>query len=148
MILCLERAHGCLGGRSRGAWAAPPGTLGHIPGGPRGANYPQVKVCSMTFLGFFIVQNHVDFDVDFCSFWGRSWVPLGGPFRSLWRLGPPKLLPRSSSNRLIIEKVIFHETSAGVVFGAFLGPQDAPKFDPRSPQDGLKTVLRRDRFSR
>ena len=35
-ILCLERAHGCLGGRSRGAWAAPPGPLGHVPGGPRG----------------------------------------------------------------------------------------------------------------
>ena len=36
MIFCLERAHGCLGGRSRGAWAASPGLLGHVPGGPRG----------------------------------------------------------------------------------------------------------------
>ena len=36
MIFCLERAHGCLGGRSRGAWAASPGLLGHVSGGPRG----------------------------------------------------------------------------------------------------------------
>ena len=27
---------GCLGGRSRGAWAASPGLLGRLPGAPRG----------------------------------------------------------------------------------------------------------------
>ena len=32
------------------------------------------------------------------------------------------------------------------MFGAFLGPQDGAKIDPRSAQDGLKTDLKRDRF--
>ncbi len=58
----------------------------------------------------FRIKKDVDFDVDFGSFWGRSWVPLGGHFRSCWRLFRPKLVPEPSSNRLIFEKVIFHET--------------------------------------
>ena len=49
-------------------------------------------------------------DVDFWSFWGRSWVPLGGHFRSCWRLFRPKLVSEPSSKRLIFEKVIVHET--------------------------------------
>ena len=55
------------------------------------------------------VKIYIDFDVDFWSFWDRSWVPLGGHFRSCWRLFRPKLVPEPSSNRLIFEKVIFHE---------------------------------------
>ena len=58
----------------------------------------------------FRIKIYVDFDVDFESFWGRSWLPLGGHFRSSWRFVPPKLVPEPSSNRLIFEKVIFHET--------------------------------------
>ncbi len=58
----------------------------------------------------FRIKIYVDFDVDFWSFWGRSWVPLGGHVRSFWRLCRPKLVPEPSSNRLIFEKVIFHET--------------------------------------
>ena len=69
---------------------------------------------------------------------------LGAHFWSFWRLGRPKLVLRPSSSRLNIEKVNFHETSAGVVFGAFPGPQDGTQDDPRSPQDGSKIVL--DRF--
>ena len=34
-----------------------------------------------------------------------------------------------------------HETSAGVVPGAFPGPQESTENDPRSPQDGSKIVL-------
>ena len=34
------------------------------------------------------------------------------------------------------------------MFGASLGPQDGAKIDPRSPQDGLQTDLKRDRFLR
>jgi len=54
------------------------------------------------------------------------------------------LVSRLSWNRFIFEKVHFHETSAGVVSGAFPGPQDGIQDDPRSPQDGSKIVL--DRF--
>ena len=54
------------------------------------------------------------------------------------------MVPRPSSNRLNIEKVNFHETSAGGVFGAVPGPQESTQNDPRSPQDGSKIVL--DRF--
>ena len=68
-----------------------------------------------------------DLDVDFGSSWGRFGLRLGGHFRSFWRLGRPKLVPRPSSNRLNIEKVNVHETSAGVVPERFQGPKMAPK---------------------
>ena len=52
------------------------------------------------------------------------------------KIGPSHLLtPYFSKN------VNFHETSAGVVFGALLGPQDDPQDEPRSPQDGSKTIF-------
>ena len=122
----------------------PLGPWGASRGVPGGENNPQLKVCEVTLLGFFIAQNHVVFDVDFWPFGARSWVPLGAHFRSCWRLGRPKLVPKPSSNRFIIQKVIFHETSAGVMFGAFPGFQESTQNDPRSPQDGSKIVL--DRF--
>ena len=86
------------------------------------------------------------------SFWSRFWrllgpfwppktTPFGDPNR-------PKIVPRRVLRPLLFENVDSHETSAGVMFGAFLGPQDGAKIDPRSPQDGLKTDLKRDRFSR
>ena len=46
----------------------------------------------------------------FWSSWGRFGLRLGSHFRSFWRLGRPKLVPKPSSNRLNIEKVCFHET--------------------------------------
>ena len=60
---------------------------------------------------------------------------LGVVFGRFWRLGRPKLVPRPSANRLNIEKVNFHETSAGVVPERFQGPKMAPK----TAQDRLKT---------
>ena len=56
------------------------------------------------------IKIYVDFDVDFWSFWDRAWVPLGIMLGSFWRLFRPKLVPEPSSNRLIFEKMIFHET--------------------------------------
>ena len=58
----------------------------------------------------FRIEIYDDFDVDFGSFGGRSWVRLGCHFRSRWRLFRPKLVPEPSSHHLIIEKGIVHET--------------------------------------
>ena len=62
-------------------------------------------------LGFGIVF-YIDFDVDFSSSWGRFGLRLGGHFRSFWRLGRPKLVPKPSSDRLNIEKVNFQKKRA------------------------------------
>ena len=97
---------------------------------------PGQKVASP--LGFRI-KIHADFDVDLGSFWGRSWVPLGGHFWTFWRLGRPKLVPKPSSNRLNIEKVNFHETSAGVVPERLQGPKMAPKTAQDRPKTGPRS---------
>ena len=137
---------GCLGGRSRGAWAASPGSLGRLPGAPWGGVPAQ---CLRPTYGcappWIRIKNHVDFDVDFWSFWGRSWVPLGGHFRSCWRLFRPKLVPEPSSNCLIFEKKKHvHYMSRFLIENCQNGPQDGAKIDPRSLQDGSVIVL--DRF--
>ena len=140
IFLCLERAHGCLGACPVVPGPPPWGPWGaSLEGGP-GPNSSGRFVASP--LGFGIIF-YIDFDIDFCSSWGRFGLRLGGHFRSFWRLGRPKLVPRPSLNRFIFEKVNFHETSAGVVSGAFPGPQDDTQNDPRSPQDGSKIVLDR-----
>ena len=57
---------GCLGGRSRGAWAASPGSLGRLPGAPWGGDPGPMSAGQnvLSPLGFRIVF-YVDFDVDF-----------------------------------------------------------------------------------
>ena len=67
------------GGLPRGAWAASLGSLGRLPGGGPGPK--SVRQSMLSPLGFRI-KKYVDFDVDFGSFGDRSWVPLGGHFRS------------------------------------------------------------------
>ena len=104
---------------------------GSLGGGPDPMSAPQNMPSP---LGFGIVF-YVELDIDFGSSWGRFGLRLGGHWRSFWRLGRPKLVPRPSSNRLNIEKVNFHETSAGVVPERFQGPKMAPK----TAQDRLKT---------
>ena len=81
-------------------------------------------------------------------FFDRFWVAFGSHVGSI--LGAQidrsraKFGPRWLLKRYFLKNVNFHETSAGVVSGAFPGPQDDPPNDPRSPQDGSKIVL--DRF--
>ena len=58
----------------------------------------------------------------------------------------PKIGPKRVLRRYFFKNVDFHAASAGVVFGAFLGPQDGAKIVPRSPQDGLKTNQKRCHF--
>ena len=59
-------------------------------------------------LGFRIIY-YVEFDVDFWSSWGQSWVPLGVMLGSFLHFCRPKLVPEPSSNRVIFEKMIFHQ---------------------------------------
>ena len=59
-----------------------PEPLGRLPGGGLGPKSAGRSVANP--LGFRI-KIYVDFDVGLRSFWGRSWVPLGGHFRSSWR---------------------------------------------------------------
>ena len=94
----------------------------------------------------FRIEIYDDFDVDFGSFWGRSWVPLGGHFRSSWRFFPLKWLPEPSSNRLIFEKVNLHEIVRFPILLGSSGSHMAPPKRPRSLQDGSLIVL--DRFFR
>ena len=92
----------------------------------------------------FRIEIYVDFDVGSGSFWGRSWVPLGGHFRSFWRLFRPKLVPEPSSNRLIFEKVILCEIVRFPILLGSSGSHMAPPKRPRSLQDGSLILL--DRF--
>ena len=128
------------GGRSRVAWPPSPGLLGRLQGG---GGTPKSETQSVVSLLGFRIEIYVDFDIGFGSFWGRSWVPLGGHFRSCWRLFRPKLVSEPSANQLIFEKVIFHETLRFPMVVCSNGPQDGAKIDPRSLQDGSKIVLGR-----
>ena len=114
-----------------------PGPLGRLPGGGPGPNsnphFPFYDTQCMSKID-------VDFDVVFLSFWGRSWVPLGGNFRSFWRFFRPRLVPEPSSNRLIFEKVICHEIiHFPLLLGVWCSHAALPK-RPRSLQDGSLIV--------
>ena len=127
---------GCLG---RSPWvpgARPRGSQGGVPVPMSAARW---SLC----LPWIRIKNHIDFDVDFWSSWGPSWVPLGVMLGSCWCLFRPKLVSEPSSNRLIFEKVIVHET---LRFPMFFLPkltprwgQDRPKIAPRRVQDRLRS---------
>ena len=120
-----------------GAW----GASRELPGG---GSRPKVwGQNDLSPLGFRI-EIYVDFDVGFGSLWARSWVPLGGHFRSSLRFFPPKWDPEPSSNRLIFEKVIVHEILRFPVLLGSSGSRMAPPKRSRSLQDGSLILL--DRF--
>ena len=92
----------------------------------------------------FRLETYVDFDVGFGSFWVRSWVPLGGHFRSSWRFFPLKWVAEPSSNRLMFEKVMLHTILCFLILWGPSGSHMVPPKRPRSLQDGSLIVL--DRF--
>ena len=55
-----------------------------------------------------------------------------------WEQNRAKIAPRGVLKSYVFKNVVFHETLAGVVFGAFLGPQDGAKIDPRWPKMALR----------
>ena len=134
---CLGRLPWVLG-------APPGGSRGRGPGSKLQGSLPATSAHFQLSTLQIRIKIYVDFDDEFWSFWGRSWVPLGGHFRSSWRLGRSKLVPEPSSNRLIFEKVIVHETIRFIMVWAVFSPKMAPQDGPRSPQDRSKIVL--DRF--
>ena len=125
-----------------GAWEGGPVGPGPLPLGPWGTSQgvpgggpdPMSAGQKLAYPPWIRIKNHVDFDVDFWSSWGPSWVPLGGHFRSCWRLFRPKLVSEPSSKRLIFQKVMF---TKHYVFQWFWAQND-PKMGPRSTQDRSK----------
>ena len=113
-------------------------------GSPGGAPAPNYKGQSHSSTLQIRIKIYVDLDVDFWLFWGRSWVPLGGHFRSSWRFFPLKWLPEPSSKRLIFEKVNLHEILRFPTLWGSPGSHMAPPKRPRSLQDGSLILL--DRF--
>ena len=89
------------------------------------------------------------------SIFGRLGLDLGSLLElmlgSCWRLFRPKLVSEPSSNRLIFEKVIVHETLRfPMVFDPDWTPrwgQDRPKIAPRWVQDRLGSPFFRLEFS-
>ena len=80
---------GCLGGRSRGAWAASPGSLGRLPGAPWGGvpaqclrpvgrRAPLELASKITSILMSIFGR---FGVDLGSLLGVIFAPLGASFR-------------------------------------------------------------------
>ena len=108
--VCLERAHGCLGAWEGGPVVPGPPPLGPWGASPGGVPDPNYKDHFPYSTPRIRIKIAIDIDVDFWSFWTRSWVPLWLMLGSLWRLFRPKLTPEPSSNRLIFEKVSVHET--------------------------------------
>ena len=58
---------GCLGGRSRGAWAASPGSLGRLPGAPGGGfpiqtTRPSSPRRPLGFASKIVIKNDIAFD--------------------------------------------------------------------------------------
>ena len=88
-----------------GAPGAPPrGSQGGVPA----PNYKDQSHLSSTL--WIRIKIDVDFDVDFDCFGIDLGSLLGLMLGSFWRLFRPKLVPEPSSDRLIFEKVFFHET--------------------------------------
>ena len=140
MISCLERAHVCLGGRSRGAWAAPLGSWAPPRSSQGGFPAPNYKGQSRPSTLQIRIKICVDADIDFWSIWARSWAPLGGHVRSCWRLFRPKLVSEPSLNRLIFESDLSRNITFSNSFCPKLTPgwsQDRPKIAPRWVQDRL-----------
>ena len=87
------------------------------------------------------------------SFWSRFWCLLG-PFWSpkttpFGDPNRPKISPKPVLRRLCFKNVVFQNMSPALgesTILTLLGSQDGTKIDPRSPQDRLKIVLKRDRF--
>ena len=69
----------------------------------------------------------VDFDVVFCSFWGRLGAVLGSLLGLGLAFGRSKLAPRPSSKGLIFEEVILHEIMFYTTFETFSLPHGTPK---------------------
>ena len=130
---------GCLGGRSRGAWAASPGLLGRLPGAPQGGSRPQTTRPNPVYRPFEFASKFMSM---FMSIFGHSGLDLG----SLWGSFSVMLAPFSAQVGLgtdfeptYLRKIDFQRNitfSNG--FCSKLTPrwgQERPKIAPRPVQD-------------
>ena len=137
----LEASRGCLGiswGCLRASWGA---LVSPSPTAGLG-----IKLPLASFSHLFHTQTQLNFTqlnttqlnsshLTFGTSPGVILEPLGRPNRP--KIGPNRLL-----RPYLFKNVNFHETSAGVLSGALPGPQDGTQNDPRSPQDGSKTIFK------
>ena len=143
--------HGCLGAWKGGPVRPGPPPLGSwgasqgLPGGGPGPKLQGPIRATSTCRPFGFASKGMSIWV---SIFGRLGVDLGsllGSFMlgSFWRLFRPKLVPEPSSNRLIFEKVIFHEPFTIKVRRFFTqdGAPKRPKIAPRRVQDHLGSVF-------
>ena len=65
-----------------------------------------------------------------------------------WRPKTTQDRPKTGLETIFVKNVDVHETICFLVVFGPSRPQDRAKIAPRSPQDGLKIVLRHGRFSR
>ena len=136
------------GGVSRGAWAASPGSLGRLPGGPWGGGpaqclRPRSGQALLVLASFFMTVLTSIFDrlgVDLDSLLGVIFGHFGALVGQSWSQDRLRTV-------LTSKKCIFKKTSAALGESTILrskSAQDGTQDGPRSPQDGSKIVL--DRF--
>ena len=128
---------GGLGGRSRGPRGGGPVVPGGgFPSQTTTVNSPHFVLPTLRTR----IKIYVDFDVDFWSFFGRSWGSFSVmlvPFSA--QVGPGTVFEPSYLRKSDFSRNRLKQTISGV-----FSPKMAPQNDPRSFQDGSKIVW--DRF--
>ena len=112
-----------------------PGAPVRLPGGSwGGVRGPNSKGHFPYSLSWNRLKIYIDYEVDFGSLWGRSWLALGGHVGLILALGRPKLVPKPSSNRLHFEKANFHADPRFPSLFAFFSPKMGPYTAQVRPQ--------------
>ena len=135
---------GGLGGRSRGAWAASPGLLGHLPEAPQGGSRAQTTRANLIPRAFKFAAKFMSilmsvfnsFGVDLGSLLGVIFGHVGAFFGPSWSRNRLRTV-LSSKKRLLTKHYVFQ------YFWPFFHPSLAAQSGPRSLQDESKIVLDR-----
>ena len=130
---------GCLGGRSRGAWAASPGLLGRLPGAPRGGvPAPNYK----GQLSSIPVVDPSNSHQNLSRFWCQFLVVLGSILGPFGRSFSVMLAPSEAQVGLgtVLDPTYLRKSvcSRNIAFSNGFGP----KLTPRWGQDRPKIALR------
>ena len=118
MRTCIPEARA---GRPLGSWGP---SLGSHPG-------PNYKAHLVPWTPWIRIKIDVEFYVVFESFCARVGVPLGNPLDTFWRLVRAKLVPKPSSNHLLVKKVVVHKAICFPMVVDVFSPHVAPQNDTR-----------------